>query len=72
MMVRNFKSIKDAPKNIRLIWYVAILQTLVGAMLLVMNMLEVKDIPLYVPLMFISCGSLINSAVLCECSKECN
>ena len=72
MIVRNIKSIKDAPKNIRVIWYVAILQALIGAVLLVMNMFEVKDIPLYVPLLLISCASLINSAVMCECSKECN
>ena len=70
MVMRNYKSIKDAPKSLRVIWYVAIVQTLVGAALLLMNMLEVKDLPLYVPMMLISCGSLINSAVMCELGNE--
>ena len=67
MVIRNYKSIKDLSRNMRLIWYAAILQTLVGAVLLVMNVFEAGDIPLYVPMMLIACGSLINSAVLCEC-----
>jgi len=70
MVIRNYKSIKDAPKFLRVIWYVAIVQALVGATLLVMNMLEVNDLPLYVPMMLISSGSLINSAVMCELRNE--
>ncbi|MBO4910355.1 MAG: hypothetical protein J5476_13865 [Lachnospiraceae bacterium] len=67
MMMRNYKSVKDMPKNMRVIWYVAMLSTFIGAVLLVINMFELGDTPLYIPMAFIAMGSLINSAVICGC-----
>ena len=69
MTIRNYKSVKDMPKNMRVIWYVAMLQTFIGIVLLVMNIFELGETPLYVPMAFIASGSLLNSALLCECRE---
>lgn len=72
MIVRNYKTIKESSKNMKMILYAAVLQALVGVALLFMNMVEAIDIPLYAPMMLITSAVLISKAALCECKGGIN
>ena len=71
MKFRKYNSFKEMPNNLRMVCYVAILQACIGLMLLIMNMMGMNDLPTYVPLMFITVGSVISNAVMRPCSTSC-
>ena len=68
----SFAELKEAPVSIKLMYAVTLIVALVGMILLVMNIFEIGNIRLAVPMALIVTGQIINLFGICRYSKNHN
>ena len=66
----SFAELKEAPVSIKIMYAVTLVLALVGMIFLVMNILEVGNIRLAVPMAFIVAGQVINLFGICRYSRR--